>query len=268
MYNNKNSLDMKTNFLFSKKVTLYSLIGFISALVTSCGSYQNSSYYDSDGIYGNTAPEPQNVSSTLNKNYFKSLIENNEVLNDTIKIQNQGYTETTVINVYNDPWDMGFGMGFGYGWGYAGFGWGYPYYGYGWGYPAYGYGYNNNYSYNSSRRGSSYAYGVNGNRNSQNQSYTTGMSNIANARRGDANSATRNNSSFMTRDYSQNNTSRRGTSTNNSSRVQNYSNTRTYTPSSNNYNNTRSSSSNSGGGRSTGGSYGGGSRSTGGSVRR
>ena len=120
---------MKTNFLFSKKATLYSLIGFISVLVTSCGSYQNSSYYDSDGIYGNTAPEPQNVSSTQYKNYFKSLQENNEVLNDTIKIQNQGYTETNVINVFNDPWNMGFGMGFGYGWdwGYAGFGWGYPY---------------------------------------------------------------------------------------------------------------------------------------------
>ena len=284
MYNNKNPLDMKTNILLSKNVTLYSLIGFISVLVASCGSYQNSSYYDSDGIYGNTAREAQSVSSTQYKNYFRSLQDEIKVSNDTIIIPNQGYTETNVFNVYNDPWNMSFGMGFGYGWGYPyygygwgnpyfgfgwgnGFGWGYP--GFGWGYPVYGwgyptYGYNNNYSYNSSRRGSSYAYGVNGNRYSQNQSYTDRTSNFTNSRRGATNDDTRNSSSFMTRDYSQNNTARTRTNTNTTgSRSQNYSNTRTYTPSSNNYNNSSSSGRSSGGG----GGYSGG-RSSGGTGGR
>jgi hypothetical protein len=41
---------MKTN-IFITKASLYSLIGFLSVLITSCGSYQNSSYYG-DGIYG------------------------------------------------------------------------------------------------------------------------------------------------------------------------------------------------------------------------
>ncbi|HWS59312.1 MAG TPA: hypothetical protein VN182_00135, partial [Flavobacterium sp.] len=100
---------MKTNIYFSKNATLYSLIGFLSVLVTSCGSYQNSSYYDSDGIYGNTPKVTQTSSSEQYKNYFSSLQENNEVLNDTIKIKNQGYTETNIVNVYNDPWNWSVG---------------------------------------------------------------------------------------------------------------------------------------------------------------
>jgi hypothetical protein len=232
---------MKTNIFSFKKATLYSLFGFLSVLATSCGSYQNSSYYDSDGIYGNSPRETQTVSSTQYKNYFSSLQETNTVANDSIIVlPKQGYTETNIINVYNDPWNvyndpwnMSFGMGWGMGWGYAGWGWGYP--GWGWGYPGWGYpgwgypsyGYNNNYSYNSSRRGSSYASDVNrNNRYSQNQSYNSGNSN---SRRGGSVDA-RNNSSFMTADYSQNNSNRtRGNSSNNSSRGSNYSNNRTAT---------------------------------------
>ena len=285
---------MKTITFFSRKATHYSLIGFLSVLITSCGSYQNSSYYDSDGIYGNTAKEKPSVASTQYKNYFSSLQENNDVLNDTIKIQNQGYKETNIVNVYNDPWNMSFGMGFGYGWGdpffgfgwgYPGYGWGYPGYGWGWGagfgwgypgwgwgYPGYGwgypvYGYNNNYSYNSSRRGSSYANGVNGGRYSQTGVNSTNRNrgtNYSNVRNRDVNSATRNSSSFMTRDYTQNqnNSSRTRSNTNtNGSRSQNYSNTRSYSPSTNSYN--------SGGGRSSGGGYsgGGGGRSSSGGRR-
>ena len=51
---------MKTNIFFARNTAIYSLIGFLSILVASCGSYQNSSYYDSDGIYGNTAKEVRN----------------------------------------------------------------------------------------------------------------------------------------------------------------------------------------------------------------
>ena len=42
---------MKTNALITRKTSLNSLIGFLGLIITSCGSYQNSSYYDSDGIY-------------------------------------------------------------------------------------------------------------------------------------------------------------------------------------------------------------------------
>lgn len=292
---------MKTNTLSFKNATLYSLIGFLSVLATSCGSYQNSSYYDSDGIYGNTARETQTALSTQYKNYFKSLGDGMTTLNDTINIPNQGYKETNIVNVYNDPWNMSFGIGFGYGWGdpffgygwgypnygyswgypYYGYGWGYPVYGwgwgypgYGWGYPGYGYGYNDNYSYNSSRRGSSYANGVNGGRYSQTGVNSTNRNrgtNYSNVRNRDVNSATRNSSSFMTRDYTQNqnNSARTRTNTNtNGSRSQNYSNTRSYSPNTNSYNSGGSSRS-SGGGYSGGGySSGGGGRSSGGGGRR
>ena len=75
---------MKTNLFFSRNTTLYSLIGLISILVTSCGSYQNSSYYDSDGIYGNSAREVQSRSSKQYQEYFSSLQNENKTLGDTI----------------------------------------------------------------------------------------------------------------------------------------------------------------------------------------
>jgi hypothetical protein len=295
---------MKTNIFFSRNTTLYSLIGFLSVLVTSCGSYQNSSYYDTDGIYGNTPREAQNASNNRYKEYFSSLQTENST-NDTIQNIEQGYPSwgsnpsTTSINVYTNPWNMGFGMGwgngfgwgdpffgmgwgngfgwgggFGWGWGYPVWGWGNPGWGWGWGnlgwgYPAYGF--NNNYSYNSSRRGSSYSNGVYGN-NRYSQSATNSNrrgTNYTDYGRSSNNNDTRNSSSFMTRDYStsQNNSSRTRTNTNtntNSSRGQNYAPTRSYSsPSSNSY---YSGGRSSGGG---GGSYSGGSgRSTGGGGGR
>ena len=43
---------MKTNYTFQQK-TLRFLSLFVGAItVTACGSYQNSSYYDNDGVYG------------------------------------------------------------------------------------------------------------------------------------------------------------------------------------------------------------------------
>ena len=43
---------MKTNYIFQSK-TLRLLSLFVGGIaVTSCGSYQNSSYYDNDGVYG------------------------------------------------------------------------------------------------------------------------------------------------------------------------------------------------------------------------
>ena len=139
---------MKTNIFFSRNATLYSLIGFLSVLVTSCGSYQNSSYYDTDGIYGNTPKEAQNASNNRYKEYFSSLQTENNTLNDTIQVSNQGYPSwgsnptTTSVNIYTNPWNMSIGFGWGnpgWGWGNPGFGWGNP--GWGWGYSGFGWGY-------------------------------------------------------------------------------------------------------------------------------
>jgi hypothetical protein len=54
MCNNKNSIYMKTSTTFLTKPNKLLLYWCLSILLTSCGSYQNSSYYDSDGIYGST----------------------------------------------------------------------------------------------------------------------------------------------------------------------------------------------------------------------
>ncbi|HQK40419.1 MAG TPA: hypothetical protein PLO52_09930, partial [Flavobacterium alvei] len=81
---------MKTNIFSFKNATLYPLFGFLSVLISSCGSYQNSSYYNTDGIYGNSPRETQTVSSVQYKNYFKTLQDESSVSTDTIKIPKQG----------------------------------------------------------------------------------------------------------------------------------------------------------------------------------
>ncbi len=197
---------MKTNIFSPRKTTFYFLVGSLSILVASCGSYQNSSYYDTDGIYGNT--DNRTVATTTQSNqykdYFNSLQNGNEPTavftdvesygsysnqsSEAVTNTNSGYAswgsnpQTTAIYVY-PSWNtsFGFGMGYGFGmnysWGYPNYGWGYPYYG--WGYPNYGGGYypghnyynNTSYSYSQSRRGSSY-----GNRATTDRYYSNGNS--------------------------------------------------------------------------------------------
>lgn len=173
---------MKTTIFPYPKTAFCSLIGFFSFLVTSCGSYQNSSYYDSDGIYGNTdirntEKTAQNNSSNHYKEYFNSLQNDNQPTeiftdvnnysdynpsNDTLQSLNQDYagwgnnSRKTTINVYTNPNPWTTQLGFGWGYPYYGlgydFGWSQPYYpwGYyanGWNNPYYNYGWNNPYSY-------------------------------------------------------------------------------------------------------------------------
>ena len=161
---------MKTNTLITRKTSLCFIIGFLGLIITSCGSYQNSSYYDNDGVYNTNGDkivvkDNQATSSSVQyQQYFKSLqsTDSEEIFtdvnsygsnydtgNDSIQRPSTGYAswgsspEQTTVTVYPDT-----SWYFGYGWGYPyyGYGWGYPYYGYGWGYyppywgyPGYGY---------------------------------------------------------------------------------------------------------------------------------
>ena len=142
---------MKTN-IYPSKSLLLSITLFISLLMVSCGTYQNSSYYERDGIYGNS--EVRNVERVPNSNsnnhyqdYFSSLqddnqsteiftdIDNYNSFNDTNQVNDDDYAgwgnntaETSInLNSYNS------GFSFGLGYGYSSYGWGYPYYG--WNYP-------------------------------------------------------------------------------------------------------------------------------------
>lgn len=172
---------MKTNALITLKAPLYFLIGFLGLAVTSCGSYQNSSYYDNDGVYSTNGEKivikdnQPNSTSVQYKQYFSSLQNTGNsdeiftdvnsygsgynIENDSIQTPSTGYAswgsspQETHVTVYPDTyWYAGWGWGYPYygypyyGWGYPYYGWGYPGYGwgypgYGWGYPGYGYGY-------------------------------------------------------------------------------------------------------------------------------
>ncbi|WP_281637675.1 hypothetical protein [Flavobacterium marginilacus] len=171
---------MKTNALITRKTSLHSLIVFLGLIITSCGSYQNSSYYDSDGIYGangenaGTKNNQTAQTSVQYKEYFNSLQStgvSGEIFtdvnsyssgynteNDSIQAPSTGYAswgsspQETTITVYPDTsWYFGYGWnhpyyGYNYGYGYPYYGWDYPRYG--WGYPNYGYsGYGYGYSY-------------------------------------------------------------------------------------------------------------------------
>lgn len=160
---------MKTNYLSGRNLSLYMLIGLVGLLASSCGSYQNSSYYDNDGVYGSSQRpnyQTQNRYSEENiaqgnkyKDYFAANKDNysngNEVFtdvenynsqsNDTLTKNQQGNyagwgdnNKNVTVNYYNNsPY-------------YGSYGWGYPYSYYGWGYPYsyygnYGWGWNSYY---------------------------------------------------------------------------------------------------------------------------
>jgi hypothetical protein len=216
---------MKTSTFSLRNTSIYYIVGFLSILLTSCGSYRNSSYYDRDGIYGNTESriipsEPHVSSNNRYKDYFSSLQNENQsteiftdidsyndynLENDTLQDYNSNYPgwgsnpQSVSINVYNTGWGMnnwygnnwygnnwygnnwgfngGIPQGLSIGFGWNNYGWNYPYYGWGWGYPSYGWNYSNyayggygyysgnNYSYNSSRRGSEYNSNLSNTRN-------------------------------------------------------------------------------------------------------
>ncbi|RZJ61791.1 MAG: hypothetical protein EOO45_23010, partial [Flavobacterium sp.] len=46
---------MKTNYSPLRKISLYSILGILGVAVSSCGSYQNTSSYENDPIYGSSA---------------------------------------------------------------------------------------------------------------------------------------------------------------------------------------------------------------------
>ena len=87
MSDNKNTLDMKTYYFSLKKNSIYSLLGFMAIVASSCGSYQNSSYYDKDGVYGDIdKPQNNNQNSQTSpqnnqyKDYFSSLQNNDDTI--------------------------------------------------------------------------------------------------------------------------------------------------------------------------------------------
>lgn len=138
---------------YKNRATTFSIVSLLGLLTVSCGSYQGSSYYDSDGIYNAAAPvateapvaqkteNTTNASADAYREYFNRKAEEIDDLPD-----NSMYF--TDIDAYSstpqDTTDVETSLDYDYVDGYAG--WGQnatdvtvnvynnsPYYGYGWG---------------------------------------------------------------------------------------------------------------------------------------
>lgn len=179
---------MKTNTFSFQKLPLFSLIVVLSVLMTSCGSYQNSSYYG-DGIYGDTGNQDRQRQESYDSNnhyksYFSSLQDENqsqEIFTDIDSYNNYdsdtdnidgssnnyggwGTNATqTDIAIYSNNYGMGWGPGYN-NWRNPylnnGFGYNLPYLdnGFGWLNPYYGAGYNWNSSFGLGFNG--FGYGI------------------------------------------------------------------------------------------------------------
>ena len=62
---------MKTYFFNSKRLSIYGVFGFLAMVITSCGSYQNSSYYDNDGVYHSSQPSKTADNSNSQSNKYQ-----------------------------------------------------------------------------------------------------------------------------------------------------------------------------------------------------
>ena len=188
MNNNKNAILMKTFYFSRTNISILMLSGILTLLATSCGSYQNTSYYDNDGVYGssdNQKPrEVESNNSVYYKEYFSNLNKDNEVFTnvdnyssaqDSVQKQpevvtNSNYagwgsnsSDNITINVYdNGGWNnWGWNNGwYGNNWGWGWNNWYGPNWGWGWNNwygPNWGLGWNNgnlgyNYAYSGGRR--------------------------------------------------------------------------------------------------------------------
>lgn len=134
------------------------VIGILVSTLFSCGSYQNSSYYDNDGIYNqNTNVNRSENNSNINANSetFKRRLAQIEESNQElfIDVENYNNLDTTSVvanrtgwgdqpnnvqvNIYDNSWGWNAMMGPGWGWGWGRpWGWNAGFWGAGWGWNA------------------------------------------------------------------------------------------------------------------------------------
>ncbi len=266
---------MKTIYFSSKKLSIYTLFGLSLVLLASCGTTQNTSYYDNDGIYGSTSKPAQSSDMASNnkyKEYFSSLNQENQEIftdvdnyttpNDSINRNasentgNNGWgsnpSNTTVIvydNFYGNNWgwnNWGWGWNNWYGpgwnnWGWNSWGWGWNnWYGPGWNNWGWNNGYYTNYAFANGRRDTRYT--ANNNRY-EGVNRNTGARNQSTVTPTRYNTPTSRSNQNTSRDYNSTSRPRSNTSARpNNSPSRNYNNSgarpNTNTPSRNNTNTT------------------------------
>lgn len=177
---------MKTYYFSAKNTMLKSVVGLLGLTAVSCGSYQNTSYYDNDGIYGSKKEVTEtktkeivvtdNSSANKYKDYFSANankysneddqiftdVENYTSTNDTIENKsNENYSSwgsndrDITVNIYGSNWGYNYWNWRNY-WGYSPYHFGFsywndwysPYWGYSGYYgPSWGWGWNSPYYY-------------------------------------------------------------------------------------------------------------------------
>lgn len=138
MTNNKNYLYMMTNYLSNLKTNRFLILFVGSIALYSCGSYQNSSYYDNDGVYGadtskKVVYQEQTANTSKYAAQFQSMREEyateetfTDVSNyatpiDSSKTKSQSYAgwgnnqSNVVVNIY-DNWGWNGWYGNPWGW--------------------------------------------------------------------------------------------------------------------------------------------------------
>ncbi len=63
---------MKTYNGLQSKLARLGALSLIMGLMVSCGSYQNTSYYDNDGVYNNTPRQQHAAQSSADANYYSN----------------------------------------------------------------------------------------------------------------------------------------------------------------------------------------------------
>ncbi|MCL9769830.1 hypothetical protein NAT47_05315 [Flavobacterium sp. HXWNR69] len=92
---------MKTYYLYTQKNAIFTLFGLLAVITTSCGSYQNSSYYDNDGVYGSERPSNQ----VENKYSEQNLEKSNKYAQQFKNMQEEYVVFTDVDNYSSNPQD-------------------------------------------------------------------------------------------------------------------------------------------------------------------
>jgi len=87
---------MKTYSSFTRKNALFCIFGLLATLTTSCGSYQNSSYYDNDGVYGSDKANNQRENKYSQQNTEKSNLYANQ-----FRTMQDDYVYFTDVDTYN-----------------------------------------------------------------------------------------------------------------------------------------------------------------------
>ena len=113
---------MKTYYLINSKNIAFYLMGFIAIFTSSCGSYQNSSYYENDGVYGPSEQSTETVKSNYSEQrteksnefaqQFRSMQDDYNYFTDVGNYQSQEPQDTTVTvyrNEYNNQSYAGWG---------------------------------------------------------------------------------------------------------------------------------------------------------------